>query len=90
MTNLHTIFEILCIQNIWYPNIGYKIYIIYSGDLKIWLIASISNISGANIANKIYQNSLCQQHLSYQHLELYIIVYYIFDSKHKNMNLIIM
>ena len=53
MTNLHTIFEILCIQNIWYPNIGYKIYIIYSGDLKIWLIASISNISDANIANKI-------------------------------------
>ena len=54
MTNLHTIFEILCIQNIWYPNIGYKIYIIYSGDLKIWLIASISNISDANIANEIY------------------------------------
>ena len=77
MTNLHTIFEILCIQNIWYPNIGYKIYIIYSGDLKIWLIASISNISVANIGDKIYLSLLFQQHLSYQHLKLYTFICYV-------------
>ena len=82
-------FEILCIQNIWYQNIGYKIYIIYCVDLNKWLLASISNISDANITDEIYLSLLCQQHLSYQHLELYIFVYYILYSKHKNINQII-
>ena len=32
---------------------GYRIYDVYSGCLKIWLIANISYLSDANIANKI-------------------------------------